>query len=373
MDFSEDGYILRSTSSDGELAYWSVADKASNGYTVHTQRVDADGSTRIVGMDLLSHNDVYNGSAYTHAHASSGGAHVEYAHTDIHTYAHQGTRARSDHTSTQHADHADENDDHYIRPEDLDPNYGAESGLPDQNYGAERGLPDAFGTHTFGREEGHYMRPEDLDLNYGAESGVSVGGSDAPDRDTSASAFRSVHNVDELDQGNREFDQGNRKLNQGNRDDEGYGKGKDHDAHHGQMQSGTDDAISNRHAHIGGVHDTEDRCMYSNAYTWQVTATVSKLGMKNAGFVAGEHTLCGQRINCDSTVRDVRFASDTCPFGWSVRAIWRPRSDSRDLGAVARSEAGDVVACVYAPDVIGTGKVRVCMRLCMYVSVLKLW
>ncbi len=359
---------------------------------MYTQRVDADGSVRIVGMDLLSHNDVRAGSihAYTHqaARTSADVGRVihkdkEYAYESkqddarqnddtgsvlheesAHESEREGTRPTrgtsvTPHVAPPHVVHAHESTGEGTHPSSDDASTESQTQTQNQTQKQSPSSDDASTeTQTQTRSGGHasspraehqdddihFLRRSDLDPNYTASS-VPVDERGAPNMSTSN---RSEHDVSDFDQ----YERG------------GEGYGEDYVQYHSQKEKYTNHEISNQYAHrehVGGVYAAVERRMYSNMYTWQVTATVSKLGIKNARFSAGEHTLCGQRINCDSTVRDVRFASDTCPFGWSVRAIWRPRSDSRHLGAVARSEAGDVVACVYSPDVIGTGKVCVCV------------
>ncbi|TYZ67526.1 hypothetical protein PybrP1_004712 [[Pythium] brassicae (nom. inval.)] len=51
-----------------------------------------------------------------------------------------------------------------------------------------------------------------------------------------------------------------------------------------------------------------------------------------------------QRIVSASAVRDVPWATWSCPFGWPVQGVWPPESDGSDVNAVARSEDARVVA-----------------------------
>lgn len=92
------------------------------------------------------------------------------------------------------------------------------------------------------------------------------------------------------------------------------------------------------------------------------SATINSLGVKNRKFTTSGHAVCGERIEGGASVKDVHFSTQTCVYSWSVMAIWRPRSDGRDIGGVARAEGGDVVACVYTPSKISIGKVRVLVR-----------
>lgn len=48
-------------------------------------------------------------------------------------------------------------------------------------------------------------------------------------------------------------------------------------------------------------------------------------------------------IPCPSAVRDVVWASWTCPFGWPVQGIWPLGSDGSDINAVCRSQDSSVV------------------------------
>lgn len=48
-------------------------------------------------------------------------------------------------------------------------------------------------------------------------------------------------------------------------------------------------------------------------------------------------------ITSPSSVRDVVWASWTCPFGWPVQGIWPPDSDGSDINAVCRSQDSSTV------------------------------
>jgi hypothetical protein len=88
-----------------------------------------------------------------------------------------------------------------------------------------------------------------------------------------------------------------------------------------------------------------------------VSQATSQGGRKNVTFAEAGHKLCGERVTDDDVLRNLRYKSMTCPFGWSVRAIWRPRSDGRDIHSLAAADAGDVIAVAYSPKAIHIGKV----------------
>lgn len=51
-----------------------------------------------------------------------------------------------------------------------------------------------------------------------------------------------------------------------------------------------------------------------------------------------------KQIPSASAVRDVVWATWSCPYGWPVQGIWAPGSDGSDINAVSRSDDRDVVA-----------------------------
>lgn len=62
-----------------------------------------------------------------------------------------------------------------------------------------------------------------------------------------------------------------------------------------------------------------------------------------AGELLFWHVATRQRIASASTVRDMLWASWSCPFGWPVQGVWPPESDGSDVNAVSRSEDARVV------------------------------
>lgn len=79
--------------------------------------------------------------------------------------------------------------------------------------------------------------------------------------------------------------------------------------------------------------------------------------LKNRTLAARGHAMCGDRVNDSDEARNLRYKTVTCPFGWSVRAIWRPRSDGTDVHCLARTQLGDALIVGYSPTAIHLGKV----------------